>query len=74
MYIAKKSRKFNGKKFTLVTDEYGTNSKEVLRLKQEYQNKNYLVRVILNKTLPHVYEEGRWFLYVHFKINKTKRT
>ena len=67
MYMAQKIRKFKGKKFILVTDEFGTNSKEVLKLKQEYQDKNYLVRIVLNKTLPHVYEEGRWFLYARKK-------
>lgn len=65
MKKAKKIRKFNKKEFKLISNEYGTNNQHANGLKQDYKNKGYKVRIIINNSLPFVYPEGRYFVYVN---------
>lgn len=60
-------RRFNGEDFELVSDPYGTSSKAAKGIKQRYIKNGFLVRMPVNTTLPHVYPEGRYFVYVRKK-------
>ena len=67
MREVKFTRKFDGKEFALVSDPYGTNSRAAGLIKERYVKSGYLVRMPVNTSLPYIYPEGRYFVYVRKK-------
>jgi len=65
MKLAKSVRRFAGEEYKLVSNEYGINSLDALKIKLNFKNDGYKTRIVVNHSEPYIYPEGRYFVYVN---------
>lgn len=71
-YTAPLTRLFDKQSFTLQSNKFGINSSKASKMKSTLKSKGHNVRTVINKTLPYVYPEGRYFIY-SIKTSKSNK-
>lgn len=60
-------KKFRGEKYTLMSNVKGTKHSEAEKIKKKLKEGKFSVRVDWSGAQPHVYPEGRYFVYARKK-------